>query len=162
MHIDAQLVLKQWELSPSKPGSASGVAEAEIVKRPSSIQIQVDFSALPDSAQSNALKGFKADFKDTIVNLGDALNVERLIYIGEGSFGSVFALPEQRFAIKVFKRPARLDQVIRDVANEAACFHLASTLKRMSMSARGAANQISFYPSRHFRPSRWLDPPAGQ
>jgi hypothetical protein len=39
VEIDAQLVLKQWELSPSKPGSASGVAEAEVVKLPSSIQI---------------------------------------------------------------------------------------------------------------------------
>jgi hypothetical protein len=146
MDIDAQLVLKQLELSPSKPGSASGVAEEEVVKQPSSIQIHVDFSALPDSAQSNALKGFKADFKDTIVNLGDTLNAQRLIFLGEGGFGSVFALPEQRLAIKVFKRPARLDQVIRDVANEAACFHLASTLKRMSMSARGAANQNRYLP----------------
>jgi hypothetical protein len=43
MDIDAQLVLKQWELSPSKPGSASGVAEAEVVKLPSSIQMHLDF-----------------------------------------------------------------------------------------------------------------------
>ncbi len=84
MDIGAQLVLKQWELSPSKPGSAFGVAEAEVVKLPSSIQIHVDFSALPVSAQ---LKGLKADFKDTIVNLGDTLNVECLIFVGEGCFG---------------------------------------------------------------------------
>jgi serine/threonine protein kinase len=146
MDIDAQLVLKQLEFSPNKPSSASGEGEADVVKRPSSIQIHVDFSALPVSAQSNALKGFKADYKDTIVNLGDALNAERLIFLGEGGFGSVFALPDERCAIKVFKRPARLEQVIRDVANEAACFHLASTLKRMSMSARGAANQNRFLP----------------
>jgi hypothetical protein len=146
MDIDAQLVLKQWELSPSKPGSASGVAATEVVKLPSSIQIYMDFSALPVSAQSNALKGFKADFKDTIVNLSDTLNAEHLIFVGEGGFGSVFALPEQRLAIKVFKRPAPLEQVISDVVNESACFHLASTIKRMSMSARGAAHQNRFLP----------------
>ncbi len=61
------------------------------------------------------------------MNLGDVLNAERLIFVGEGGFGSVFALPEQRLAIKVFKRPAPIEQVIRDVANESACFHLAST-----------------------------------
>jgi hypothetical protein len=44
----------------------------------------VDFSALPVSAQ---LKGFKADLKDTIVNLGDTLNAECLIFVGEGCFG---------------------------------------------------------------------------
>ncbi len=49
MDIDAQLVLKQWEFSPNKPSSASGEVEADVVKRPSSIQIHVDFSALPVS-----------------------------------------------------------------------------------------------------------------
>ncbi len=135
-------MLKQLEFSPSKPSSASGTAEAEFVELPSSIQIHVNFSVLLVTAQLNALRGFKADFKD----LGDALNAECLIFIGEGCFGSVFTLPEQRLAIKVLKRPALLDQVIRNVANEAACFHLASTLKRMSMSARDPSHQNRFLP----------------
>ena len=142
--IDAQLVLNQLAYVAGKPSSASNASGSETGKQPSSIQMHVDFSRLPISAQEHALKGFKSDFKETIINLGDVLNTERLYYVGEGGFGTVFAWPEKRMALKIFKRPAPLDQVVRDVANEAACFHLASTLSRMS--SRGAASRTKLLP----------------
>jgi serine/threonine protein kinase len=138
MDVDARLVLQQLEGSSSN--AAGGQENSQAVKQPSSIQIHVDFSNLAVSLQANALKGYKGDFKDTIVNLGDVLGTERLFYIGEGGFGSVFACPDKRMAIKVFKRPGLLESVVKDLANEASCFHLASTLNRMSSSgSRGVA-----------------------
>ena len=138
MDVDARLVLQQLEGSSSN--AAGGQENSQAVKQPSSIQIHVDFSNLAVSLQANALKGYKGDFKDTIVNLGDVLGTERLFYIGEGGFGSVFACPDKRMALKVFKRPGLLESVVKDLANEASCFHLASTLNRMSSSgSRGVA-----------------------
>ena len=138
MDVDARLVLQQLEGSSSN--AAGGQENSQAVKQPSSIQIHVDFSNLAVSLQANALKGCKGDFKDTIVNLGDVLGTERLFYIGEGGFGTVFACPDKRMAIKVFKRPGHLESVVKDLANEASCFHLASTLNRMSSSgSRGVA-----------------------
>ena len=103
MDIDAQLVLQQMAYVAGKPGSVSDAAGLETGKPPSSIQMLVDFSRIPVSAQEHALKGFKGDFKDTITNLGDVLNTERLFYIGEGGFGTVFALLDKRLALKIFK-----------------------------------------------------------
>ena len=131
--IDAQLVLKQWEYSELRP-SASPIP----AKLPSSTQLLVDFSALCESAQVHALNRFKGDFRDTIVNLGDVLNMERLIYVGEGGFGSVFALPGRRIVMKVFKRPVTLQQAVKDVSNEAASFHLGLTLSKIA-SGGGAS-----------------------
>jgi serine/threonine protein kinase len=143
--IDAQLVLAQMNSSPSKPGHDSLPAISRPEKQSSSIQIFVDFSNLAVSLQANALKGFKGDFKDTVINLGDVLKTERLVYIGEGGFGSVFALKDMQMAIKIFKRPGRLEQAVQDVANEASCFHLASTLNRMG--ARGiTSSRAKFLP----------------
>jgi hypothetical protein len=60
------------------------------------------------------------------------LNTERLLYVGEGGFGSVFALPGRRIVIKVFKRPVTLKQAVKDVSNEAASFHLGLTLSKIA------------------------------
>jgi serine/threonine protein kinase len=130
--IDAQLVLAQINSTQCKTAQGSESAIAQPTKQRSSKQIHVDFSKLAISAQENSLRGFKGDFRDTVINLGDSLGIECLEYIGEGGFGTVFSHPETRMAIKIFKRPGLLDQAVRDVANEAACFHLASTLNRMS------------------------------
>ena len=143
--IDAQLILAQIDSSPTKSGQGLEPERPQLAKQPSSNQILVDFSNLAVPLQANALKGFKGDFRDTVINLGDVLGIDRLFYIGEGGFGSVFAHPDTRMAIKIFKRPGRLEQAVRDVANEAACFHLASTLNRMG--ARGlTASRNKFLP----------------
>jgi hypothetical protein len=44
----------------------------------------VDLSNHAVSLQANALKGFKGDFRDIIINLGDAFGIDCLFYIGEG------------------------------------------------------------------------------
>ena len=138
MDIDAKLVLKQLEYfaeSAEKEGSIPRPA-----KKPSSTQLTVDFSGLPVHQQQHALNRFKGDYKDTIVNLGDALKTERLVFLGEGGFGSVFAVPEQRIVLKVLKRPVGLPQLVKDISNEAASLHLATTLSRIvsgGLASRG-------------------------
>ena len=51
-------------------------------------------------------------------------------------------------AIQILKIPGRLEQAVRDVANEANCFHLASTLNRMGMRCIAASQNkfLSFSP----------------
>jgi hypothetical protein len=143
--IDAQLVLAQMDSSHAGEGGAGSSQGSQIAKQPSSQQILVDFSNLAVSLQTNALRGFKGDFRDTVINLGDAFGMDRLFYVGERGFNSVFAHPDTRTAIKILKRPGLLEQAVSKVANEARCFHLASTLNRMG--ARGVtASRNKFLP----------------
>ena len=86
MDIDAKLVLKQLEYSAESAEKEGSIPRP--AKKPSSTQLTVDFSGLPVHQQQHALNRFKGDYKDTIVNLGDALKTERLVFLGEGGFGS--------------------------------------------------------------------------
>jgi serine/threonine protein kinase len=137
--IDMQLVLRQMEYSELSPGP---LLEPILAKQPSSIQLFVDFSGLPEAGQAHAINRFKGDFKDTIINMGDVLKAERIVFVGEGGFGSVFALPDKRVVFKVLKRPVSLQQAVKDVANEAASFYLGLTLNRIAsggMASRSKA-----------------------
>jgi serine/threonine protein kinase len=145
--IDSQHVIQRLECISCKPSSDLVVENSSIVtvKQPSLIQVHVDFSHLSLSGQVDAINKFSGDYKDTIVNMGDVLNTERLVFIGEAGFSSIFVLQDRRVAIKVFKIPVDLEQAVRNVANEAACFHLATTLRR-NMASRGPALRNKLLP----------------
>lgn len=142
MDIDAQMVLNQIEYSEIRSEYTGERAVTTVpAKLPSSIQVLVDFSALSESKQEHAFNRFKGDYKDTIINLGDVLQTARLIFIGEGGFGSVFAIPERRVAIKIMKRPVSLQQAIKDVSSEAAALHIAATMNRISSGGMPSRRQ---------------------
>ena len=147
--IDAQSVLKQMGYAERRPNAALTIEASIPAKQASSIQLDVDFSRLPVSGQVHALSRFKGDYRDTIINLGDALNSKKLVFVWEGGFGSVFAFPEKRVVLKVMKRPVTLEQAAKDVANEAAAFHLTTTLSRIAsggMASRGRGRAVPFAP----------------
>ena len=142
MDIDAQMVLNQIEYAEIRSVSTGERTDTAVpAKSPSSIQVLVDFSALSESKQTHAYNRFKGDYKDTIINLGDVLQTARLIFIGEGGFGSVFVIPEQRVAIKIMKRPVSLQQAVKDVSSEAAALHIAATMNRMSSGGMSSRRQ---------------------
>jgi hypothetical protein len=65
----------------------------------------------------------------------------------EGEFGSVFAVPDKRYVLKVMKRPVTLEQAIKDVSNEAASFHLTTTISRIASGSMASRSKPVLFAS---------------